>query len=216
MSASSTRLPSAAERAYSHLKTGILDGSIAPGVLVTEGDVAEELGVSRTPIREALLRLEVEGLVALYPKKGALVIPVSADEARDVLEAREVIEVWAAGRAWSRRHDLVERLKEHLKVMKGARTSDDVAGFSEADRSFHEEIVAAAGNLILTKQYRMLRERQLCVTSSAMRVSRTRMDRAVRQHGELISLLEEGTKSDFLAAIKGHLEVARQQAQGVR
>ncbi|HET7306081.1 MAG TPA: GntR family transcriptional regulator [Segeticoccus sp.] len=211
-----SRLPSAAERAYSHLKTGILDGSVAPGVLVTEGDVADELGLSRTPVREALLRLEVEGLVALYPKKGALVIPVSADEARDVVEAREVIELWAAGRAWSRREQLPARLTGHLDEMRQARATDDVARFSEADRSFHEELVAGAGNMILTKQYRMLRERQLCITSSAMRVSGARMDRAVREHTELVRLLGEGTRAQFLGAVKSHLQVAREQARGER
>jgi DNA-binding GntR family transcriptional regulator len=211
---SPTRTPSAAERVYEHLKGGILEGSVAPGSLITEGEVAADVGVSRTPVREALLRLEVEGLVALYPKKGALVIPVSAQEAHDVVEAREVIEVWAAGRVWSMRHELAGRLEPHLQEMKAARAAGEVARFSEADRTFHEEIVEAAGNSILARQYRSLRERQLCITSSVMRVSRPRMDRAVRSHGALIELLASGTKADFLAATRQHLEVAQQQVRG--
>src|SRR5680860_948417 len=84
-------MPSASARAYAHVKGGILDGTNAGGQFFTEGEVAEAIGVSRTPVREALLRLEVEGLVRLYPKKGAMVVPVSAQEAQDVVEARAAV-----------------------------------------------------------------------------------------------------------------------------
>lgn len=81
-------VPSAAERAYRHLKRAILEQVHPGGSLISEGEIAEAAGVSRTPVREALLRLEAEGLVALYPKRGALVRPVSAREITDVVEAR--------------------------------------------------------------------------------------------------------------------------------
>ena len=102
----STATPSAADRVYAQVKRDILGGGLPGGSLVTEGGLAEVAGVSRTPVREALLRLEGEGLVRLYPKKGALVVPPSVDDARDVLEARVVIEEWAARAVWSRRADL--------------------------------------------------------------------------------------------------------------
>src|SRR6476660_9315497 len=95
--------PPAADRVYTHVKQGVLERRYEGGTLLTEGELAEAVGVSRTPVREALLRLEVEGLIRLYPKKGALVVPVSAQEAHDVVEARALIEEWAAGRAWARR-----------------------------------------------------------------------------------------------------------------
>lgn len=65
-----TTVPSAAERAYRHLKRAILEQVHPGGSLVSEGEIAEATGVSRTPVREALLRLETEGLVRLYPKRG--------------------------------------------------------------------------------------------------------------------------------------------------
>src|SRR6476661_10958272 len=122
---------SAATRAYDHLKRAVLDGTHPGGTLLTEGEVAEQLGVSRTPVREALLRLEAEGLVRLYPKKGALVIPVSAQEARDVVEARELIEQWAADRVWARRKEVLEDLAAVLEQMREARRRGAVAEFSE-------------------------------------------------------------------------------------
>ena len=68
-------------------------------MLLTEGELAEAVGVSRTPVREALLRLEVEGLIKLYPKKGALVLPVSAQEITDVVETRLLVEQHAVRKA---------------------------------------------------------------------------------------------------------------------
>src|SRR3954447_25770308 len=82
----------AADRAYLHLKQRILSREYAGGSLLTEGEIADAVGVSRTPVREAMLRLSTEGLLRLYPKRGALVVSVSADEVRDIMEARELLE----------------------------------------------------------------------------------------------------------------------------
>lgn len=107
--------PPAADRVYRHVKQGVLDRRYEGGVLLTEGELAEAVGVSRTPVREALLRLETEGLLKLYPKKGALVLPVSAQEIADVIETRLLVEeftvrravpapppCWSGSRNWSR------------------------------------------------------------------------------------------------------------------
>jgi DNA-binding GntR family transcriptional regulator len=106
-----TAAPSASQRAYDLVKGRWLDGSLADGVLLSEGEVAGELGVSRTPVREAFLRLEAEGLLTLYPKRGALVTALSDRDGRDLLDARLLVErhclerllaprpsAWAAGR----------------------------------------------------------------------------------------------------------------------
>src|SRR5690348_18504343 len=84
--------PPAADRVYTHVKQAVLERRYEGGTLLAEGDLAEAVGVSRTPVREALLRLEAEGLLKLYPKKGALVLPVSAQEIADVVETRLLVE----------------------------------------------------------------------------------------------------------------------------
>lgn len=211
-----TGTPSAADRAYAHVKGGILDGTHPGGQFFTEGEVAEAVGVSRTPVREALLRLEVEGLVRLYPKKGALVVPVSAQEAKDIVEARSVIEEWAATRMWPHRKEILVDLGRLIEVMRTARKAGAVEEFVAADRTFHERIVSAAGNDILTRQYRSLRERQLCVSHLVMRVSASRMDVALTSHRHLLRLLAAGTRTDFLAATREHLKLAHEQAGSVR
>src|SRR5665811_663463 len=209
-------MPSASDRAYAHLKSGILDGTQAGGQFFTDGEVAEAVGVSRTPVREALLRLEVEGLVRLYPKRGAMIVPVSAQEAQDVVEARAVIEEWAASRMWPHRKEILDDLGGLLVVMRNARKASTVEDFVAADRTFHERIVSAAGNAILTRQYRSLCERQLCVSHAVLRVSDARMDRAITSHRRLIGLLTTGTKADFLTATHDHLKVAHEQAGSIR
>jgi DNA-binding GntR family transcriptional regulator len=208
--------PSATQRVYEHVKQGILDASYAGGDLLTEGRVSEQVGVSRTPVREALLRLESEGLVRLYPKKGALVVPVSAQEAADVLEARVLVESHAAPRAWEQREHLAGDLDALVEAMREHRRAGDVVAFNRADREFHERIVAAAGNAVLTRLYRSLRERQLCISTAVMRVSAERMDLALDDHERLADLLRGDDRDGFLALTETHLQRALEQTRGAR
>lgn len=207
---------SAAERAYGHVKSSILAGSYAGGDLLTEGAVADAVGVSRTPVREALLRLQAEGLVRLYPKKGALVVPITAAEAEDVIEARALVESWAAEHAVSQGERLAVELESPLRAMHEHRRSGDVGAFSAADRAFHELIVAVPGNDILTRLYRSLRERQICINATAMRVSDERMNIAVADHTRFVTLIRSGDHDGFVALTRTHLEHAAQHVRGVR
>src|SRR6201993_618300 len=86
----------AKDRAHDYVKRQVLTGAFPGGELISEGEVAAALGMSRTPVREAFLRLEAEGLLRLYPQRGALVVPASPDEVRAVIEARLVLEQFAA------------------------------------------------------------------------------------------------------------------------
>src|SRR5690349_25014918 len=83
---------SAGERAYRHVKEQILSGELPGGELLSEGEVAAALGMSRTPVRGAFAQLEAEGYLRTYPKRGAIVTPISPREAEEVMEARWVIE----------------------------------------------------------------------------------------------------------------------------
>src|SRR5512142_91634 len=84
------------DRAYLAIKDGILTLQIKPGQLVAIGDLASQLGVSRTPVRDALLRLEKEGLVIINPRKGAYIMPLSVQDVQEVFELRILLESYAA------------------------------------------------------------------------------------------------------------------------
>src|SRR5687768_15118046 len=93
--ASSPMKMTATNRAYAFTKDRVLDSTFAGGDFITEGEVADALGMSRTPVREAFLRLEGEGMLRLYPKRGALVVPVSVGEVEAVMETRMLVERFA-------------------------------------------------------------------------------------------------------------------------
>jgi DNA-binding GntR family transcriptional regulator len=198
----------AAERVYVHVKAGILDHRYPAGDLLTEGEVAAQVGVSRTPVREALLRLEAEGFLRLYPKRGALVVPVSADEARDVLEARAVVEAWAAPRAVAAGPALVDRLEPLLERMRRAGDAGDTRRFVESDRAFHEAVVDSAGNAVLSRLYTSLRDRQLCMSAAAISATQSRMATALDQHESLLEALRAGDAGTFAALTAEHVATA--------
>lgn len=154
---------SAADRAYAYVRGEIMARRMAGNDLVSEGQVADAVGVSRTPVREALLRLQAEGLLRLLPKRGALVLPVTAEEMADVLETRRLVEAFAARKIVGEGPvaPLVAALTRHIDDMRAAAKRRDTTAYVEADRAFHLEMVAAAGNEILTSLYRSLRDRQL-------------------------------------------------------
>lgn len=206
----------AAERVRAHVRDGILDGRYEPGSLLTEGGVADEVGVSRTPVREAMLRLEGDGLLRLYPKRGALVLPVTAGEAQDVFEARELVEGFAAARVWARRDELVPLLAAHLADMRRCRDADDVRGLAESDRAFHAVMVEAAGNAVLTRLYGSLRDRQTCLIVTSARVDPGRKDRAVSEHTEILDALAGTDEERFRALVGAHVRGAAEHLRSVR
>ncbi|MDX6212787.1 MAG: hypothetical protein QOF82_1874 [Frankiales bacterium] len=195
-----------AERAYQHLKQRILSREYAGGSLLTEGEVADAVGVSRTPVREAMLRLSAEGLLRLYPKRGALVVSLGADEVRDILEAREMLETHAVELVLDVADDaLVQELSERLGDMRRFAAVRDVPGFIQADRDFHRAMVAAGGNDILTKLYDSLRDRQLLVGAVLMRGAPARISSAVHEHADILDAVTTGDRTALRQAVMTHL-----------
>ncbi|MEU4198203.1 GntR family transcriptional regulator [Kribbella sp. NPDC026611] len=206
----------AAERVYAYVKAAILDRVYPGGELLTEGELATAVGVSRTPVREALLRLEESGLVKLYPKKGALVLPVLPQEIDDVLEARELIETHAAAKVWPRRKQLIEALSRRVDEMRAHRRSGDAKSFLEADRAFHEAIVGAAGNLILAKLYNSLRDRQVRMGVPGIEMQPARMDKSITAHQEMIDALGGNSVKRFRELVVAHIDTAATDLRGTR
>ncbi|MBM0228848.1 MULTISPECIES: GntR family transcriptional regulator [Micromonospora] len=200
--------PSAAERAYRHLKRAILEQVYPGGSLISEGEIAEAAGVSRTPVREALLRLEAEGLVALYPKRGALIRPVSAREIADVIEARRLVELHAAERVWPRRAELKGDLARWLTEMRQAHAAGDVTALMAADRAFHATVVEAAGNEILAELYHRLRDRQLRMGEASFRLSPGWADVVLAEHAGQLAALDGDDLRAWLDAVGAHVDKA--------
>ncbi|MGW0856957.1 GntR family transcriptional regulator [Streptomyces sp. NPDC002690] len=197
--------PPAAERVYSHVKEAVLDRRYEGGTLLTEGDLAEAVGVSRTPVREALLRLEVEGLIKLYPKKGALVLAVSAQEIADVIETRLLVEEFAARKAVPASPRLIVRLEELLAEQSTLASAGDLAAVSVADRCFHAEIVRNAGNQILSRLYDQLRDRQLRMGVAVMEAHPDRIAANITEHTELLEAIRSGDADAAAQVVRRHV-----------
>ncbi len=132
---------------FNRIRDEILKGKLKPGERLMEVSLAEKLGVSRTPVREAIRMLEQEGLVVMLPRRGAHVSYVTEKQLADVLEARKTLETFTVNAACSRitRSQLV-RLKEANEAFKEAVKTGDPVKIADADLLFHNIIVEAAGN----------------------------------------------------------------------
>ncbi|WP_190108229.1 GntR family transcriptional regulator [Streptomyces cinnamoneus] len=208
------RRPPAAERVYAHVKDAVLQRRYEGGTLLTEGDLAEAVGVSRTPVREALLRLEAEGLLKLYPKKGALVLAVSAQEIADVVETRLLVEKHAAGKAVPAPPQLIARLEELVEDMRRQAAAGDLAAVSLSDRAFHAEIVRNAGNRILSGLYEQLRDRQLRMGVAVMQAHPDRIAKNIAEHTEILEALRSGDAAAATAVVDRHVSWVRNLARG--
>ncbi|HET6259561.1 GntR family transcriptional regulator [Pseudonocardia sp.] len=212
MSSSTSRVPDsgpAADRAYDLTKRLVLSGEFPGGHLFSEGEIAGLLGMSRTPVREAFLRLQAEELLRLIPKRGAVVVPVSPEEAEDVLDAREAIEI-AAVRRLLTRPDLVPAavadLRAALRIQQAHADAGDVHAFAAADEDFHGRIVAAGRNGLTIRFYATLAERQQRMSMRALGPVPERLPGVLREHAELIATIENGDEQGFGTALRAHLD----------
>ncbi len=147
------------EIVYEELKRQIMVGEIAPGTRMMEVDLAEDMGVSRTPVREAIRKLEKEGLVTIEPRRGAYASDISAKEMVDVLEVRQDLEGMAAGIAAQKMTpDKREELETITARYKEAVDSGDVDEIIKRDEEFHKYIVGLSENKTLIKMVSQVQE----------------------------------------------------------
>lgn len=138
------------ELVYEELKNRILTGDIPPGTRLMEVDLAEDLGVSRTPVREAIRKLEKENLVTIEPRKGAYASKLEIKDVIDILEVRQQMEGFAAALAAERiTEEGIEKLSQANDNYKKAVLSGDASEMIKYDTMFHKIIVDACDNNIL-------------------------------------------------------------------
>jgi len=147
-----SKQPRGAERssalAYQRLKQRILDNEYEPGTKVLEQTLADDLGLSRTPVREALVRLEQEGLVEVVPRHGMLVLPIRPSDMREIYEILTNLEPAATERLAAQRPsaERIAPLIEACDAMETALAADDLTAWAKADEKFHFALVNLCGN----------------------------------------------------------------------
>jgi DNA-binding GntR family transcriptional regulator len=205
--ASSPEKLTAKDRAYEFTKGRVLDSTFAGGDLITEGEVADALGMSRTPVRGAFLRLEGEGLLRLYPKRGALVVPVSIGEIEAVSETRMLVERFALDKVLSigAAPAIADALEIAIAAQEEYAASGDADGFVAVDREFHTTFVTAAGNPIITGLYDSLRDRQRRMIITSLLRDTKRIESILVEHRQITGAIRAGDLARADAVLVAHL-----------
>ena len=182
------------EHAYDELKRRLLLGEFPLHLRLGEEKLASLLGVSRTPVREALLRLHAEGLIGPHPEGGYRPIAPDVEQVHDLYEVRMALELQALRRPGERgtRHDLdeLELLRDEWLVLAGRQPEPD-PGFVTLDEDFHVRLAAASGNPSLADLLRVVNERIRVVRMHDF-LTAERMERTVVQHLEIVEAVLAG------------------------
>jgi DNA-binding GntR family transcriptional regulator len=149
---------------HAMLRAAIVENHLAVGSRLTEASIAAQLGVSNTPVREAISRLEREGLVQHHPRRGAVVASIAAEDVAEVLEIRELLEAHAIGRAIERRTaELEQRLQEVVVACEELVRARELRGFTQLDLEFHRLLVQASGNSRLVRVFETMQSQFLMI-----------------------------------------------------
>ena len=193
------------EEAIGRLREMIVQGQLAPGERLNERRLCEQLGISRTPLREAIKLLASEGLVALLPNRGAQVAPLEPGRLAEALAVMGALEALAGELAC--RHATDAQIDEvaalHAEmVVKHAR--GDLASYFRFNQAIHLKIVEASGNATLANTYRQLNANVLRARYMA-NLTRERWDEAVREHEKILAALTARDVSRLKRLLEDHL-----------
>lgn len=204
-SASATRgKGSLVEFAYEKVKKRILDNEYYPGFQALENEIAEELGVSRTPVREALIRLQHEGLVELKPRRGMRVVPVVAADMKEIYDVLTALESMAAELLARQKPDTktLEPMKTATRDMAAALEKDDLEAWAKADERYHRCLIDLCGNRRLATMANTVRDQGHRARMVTLRL-RQKPSASIEEHEQVLEAIERG---DWQTARDVHYE----------
>lgn len=200
-----------AQRALAALREMVFSGQLAAGSNHLESELAQLLGMSRTPVREAVLMLEAQGLLELRPRKGVRILPVSPDDMREIYDVLTELESLAAEQAAQKDYgtDELKELARAIDDMEIAVGSGDLDKWSEADDRFHTELVRLGQNSRIESIVMMMRDqvRRARATTLLMRPVPLRSNEA---HRRVYQAIEQGDATIARAAHRAHRQQARE------
>lgn len=200
---------------FSSLRKDILQGKLHQGEKLTEQQICDEYNVSRTPVREAFLQLELEGFIEIIPNRGAFVVGFSTQDIQDMYELRKSYEVLAVKWAIERiNKDEFEKLEEAFEFMEFYTQKNDVEKMLNINMNFHELIYKASHNRML---YHILSSYQLYIkqgrTSTRNDVSSNYLDEILLEHRAIFEAFKNKNVDAGIAAVSKHLDNAKLRAK---
>ena len=197
------------KRIYEHLREQLLNGEIAPLEHLIEAKIAKEIGTSRTPVREALHSLELEGLIESIPRVGYVVKPINEQEVGEICEIRMAIEGVAARWAMEKAHKkLIEELKKNISISDEKVSKGDVKAFVDMDAQFHEIISKFSGSKRLRELAQTLRRHMLRYRIQSI-YSVDNVLRAIDGHKGILRAIGKRNLEEVNRAIQHHMEQSK-------
>lgn len=191
---------------FNTLRQAILKGELAPGERLMEIQLAEKLGVSRTPIREAIRKLELEGLVLMIPRKGAEVARISEKSLRDVLEVRRSLEELAIELACERMtQEELKELEEAQKKFGDAIETGDAMAIAETDEHYHDLVYQGTGNDKLVQILNNLREQMYRYRLEYIK-DKDKRQILLLEHDHILKALQGRNISEAKMAVREHID----------
>lgn len=202
-----------AEKAYNYILDRIYSKELQMGSPVNELAISEDIGLSRSPVREALRRLEVEGMVDYYPGRGNFVVMLNAEDIDEIFELREVLET-AALRKSAEHLDrqIIEQLEETVRELDPGETEPEE--FYKADKAIHNAIVDHCGNKRLIGMYRTLMLQIELVRRVSAR-HETHFSISKKYHLDILENIKEGNTEEAVRLLGEHLEQVRESTVSV-
>lgn len=199
-----TNKTSLVDSAYAEVKHRILDNRYQPGYQALEQEIAEDLGMSRTPVREALIRLQHDGLVELVPRRGVRIVPVVSSDMKEIYEVLTALESMAAELLARRQPDAkaLAPMTSATDDMRAALERDDLEAWAEADERYHRALLDLCGNKRIASMANTVREQGHRARMVTLRL-REKPVNSIRDHRALLDAIEEG---DWQSAKRIHYE----------
>lgn len=202
------------EKAYRLIKEKVITLELPPSSVIDEPSLMQELGLGRTPIREALQRLDSEGLVNIVPRRGTFVNDISITDLQKIFELRIILEGFCARLAARRvTKDEIERMELVLEKLDGAGNSDPRSMMS-VDREFHELLYRAADNEFLTETLRRFYDLSLRLWYLVLNRLED-VQHSVEQHREVAEALRKGDEVRAEALVQQHVAQFQEKIKAV-
>jgi DNA-binding GntR family transcriptional regulator len=207
------RPKSLTELVKEHIRTRITNGELMLGEALSENVLAAQLGISKTPVREALLQLKLEGLVDIQPQRGSFVFIMAPEEAAEMCQYRVILESAALRDALNNDEaGLVAALDANVRKMARAIADGDMPAYRRLDTEYHKHILNRAGNRYLTLAHEQLEMRIQALRAKVTSKHRTVED-SLAEHQNIVKLLKAREKTKALALLGVHIRAASRDYQ---
>ncbi len=205
---------SLAKLAYNALRESILSGQMSAGAVYNEKVLAKGLGISRTPVREALIELASQGLVTFLPRKGVVVNEFTSRDIEEIFELRKAIELAAVEKIakFGKLKELT-RLEKNVAAQRKATEMKNIPEYMALDRSFHMLLSELTGNLRLLQTMQNIRDMVHLMGLRALTKQRGRVEEVLEEHEKVLDAIRQGNAVEARALMAHHLDRSKEAVE---